>query len=198
MTCVVGLVSDGAVYLGSDSVSSDGHRKWTRRDPKVMLVGGGSGEHKMAAGICGSWRLRDVLQWEMSIEAPRAGVEVEKWVRTDFVSELRSKMKKAGALQVSHDVETLGHADFLLAAGDQLFFVGADLQIGFCEEWGDAIGSGLDIARGVLYDRRDQEEPMPKLLAALRAAAALITTVRGPFTIHRFAGGELTRVHEGD
>lgn len=197
MTCIVGIVHEGAVYLGCDSLSSDSHRKWTRTDPKVFLVGGGDGVHRMAAGICGSWRLRDVLQWEVELSAPRAGVSPEKWVRSDFLAEVRTKMRDGGALQKSDGVETLGWADFLLAAGDRLYYIGNDLHVGICEPWGDAIGSGVDIARAVLYDRREQSDPVEKLLAALRAAEALITTVRGPFVISRFAGGELAKVHEG-
>lgn len=203
MTCIVGIEGVREVFLGADSVSSDGHRKATRPSPdKIITIGGGAGDLRLAAAICGSWRMRDVMKHHLKVDPPRMGSEqdVNDWIAQEFIASLRKALKKHGCLQVNDGVERIAdRGSFILAAGARLFQVFEYFQLAEVEPWGAADGSGVDIARAVLYDRSRRPDPglaPVRLRAALEAAEELITTVRRPFHIFRFSGGELERVKE--
>lgn len=202
MTCIIGIEREGTVWLGADSLGVAGHCKATRKDRKVVPITNPAEGWHMAAGVCGSYRLRDVLRWELSLEAPRVGSSIERWVRRDFISALRTATRDGGCLTLKDSVEVLP-GNFLVAthssdAGGQLYMVDYDLQVGNVEPWGHSVGSGCDVAHGVLYSHRAAEDPERVLLEALRAAEALITSVRGPFLLYKLDASGLREVYEGE
>lgn len=61
MTCIVGLIEQGVIYLGGDSISVSSYNKTLNRDSKVFQRNG------LLLGTCGHIRLRNLLQYRLDI-----------------------------------------------------------------------------------------------------------------------------------
>ena len=61
MTCVVGLIEDNTIYLGADSLGSNGHSKSEYRFPKVFQNG------DFLIGYTSSFRMGQMLQYELDL-----------------------------------------------------------------------------------------------------------------------------------
>ncbi len=183
MTCIVGVVAkDGRVVMGADSCGSNGYSYSVGSNAKICRLGG---EHQpVLLGACGSFRMMDVLRHDVDLRPmhPKAE-ELEKWIRKELVVKLRAAFKSAGVLKKENEEESIP-GSFLLATEGHLFEFQRDLSIIRGEEWGLATGSGVYAARGALHALRKYDmTERDRVKAALSAAEATITTVRGPWQI---------------
>lgn len=187
MTCVVGVMVPGrGVWMGADSLGAAGHVAMRRRDPKVFRVG-----HVMI-GFTGSYRMGQALMFGWEPPAPPTGNPL-KWMCTDFVDSVRTRLGAAGVRQVENGVET-GH-EFLVAVAGELFGVDTDFQVRSREVPYDACGSGAEVALGALYAYREMQKPSCEEVApdyairlALSAAQELNSYVREPFRVMSTTG----------
>ncbi|HLZ20718.1 MAG TPA: hypothetical protein VKQ30_01160 [Ktedonobacterales bacterium] len=177
MTCVVGVVQDGVVYVGADSASVSGQylNVLTRR--KVFRL------DDMLIGVAGSLRLAQLVRYRLLSSKPphRADLDTEAFLATDFMDALRQCLKDGGHVQVSNTSDEETDSSLLVGYRGRLFtidetFTVCETQCGYI-----AIGSGQEPAMGALFATHD-EDPMARLVIALHAAEAFNTCVRGPFT----------------
>lgn len=181
MTCIVGVVHEGDVFLGGDSAATDGRfGQMTRRDRKVFRNG------DFVMGFTSSFRMGQLLAFEFSPPKPREGTDTMAYMVTDFIDAARARMKSGGYASIREGVEHGG--TFLVGFKGRLFHVFDDFQVGESEHGFDACGSGEDVALGSLWSTRALGDPGARLTDALRAAETFNAAVRGPFHYVRSGG----------
>jgi ATP-dependent protease HslVU (ClpYQ) peptidase subunit len=177
MTCIVGLTHEGSVFIGGDSLATAGYRRTIRTDEKVFLNG------PMLIGICGSARMKDLLQYSLVVPDHDPRTPVEKWMATTFINKVRECFKDGGFAEKWHDAEYGG--TFMVGYQGRLFTVYADYQIEASTESFSAIGSGRDLALGAMFvlDGVESSEPADKIKIALAAAEQFNAAVCRPFVV---------------
>ncbi len=181
MTCIAGLVEDERVYMGADSVGSDGHRYDLRSEPKIFKRRTNHGE--FIFGYTTSFRFGQLLQHSLRIPPHPKRFSDHKYMVTHFIDAVRECFKKGGWLHKKDEVESGGTA--LIGYHGQLWEMGGSFQIALVSKDGyGVVGSGIDGAKGALYIlQRLDLPPKERIMRALMAAEATIMTVRGPFRI---------------
>lgn len=178
MTCIVGIKHKNKVYIGADSCLSnpwtwnlDGGHKLFRNGPFLV-------------GVCGSCRLVDLLTYSLSL--PNKKIKKKntvKYMKTEFVENMRTMLNERGHNRKKDSVESLDGSDFLIGFNNKLFKVQGDLSVVKCPYY--ATGSGKEVALGSLYTTRKNKNPKKRILTALKAAEAVVPSVRGPFKIKK-------------
>ena len=178
MTCIVGMVDAkaGTVRLGADSASSNG---WTIRDTKTPKLCGFKYPHldpegdgfDLVLGYTSSYRMGQLLMQALTVPS-RGHDDVEKWVVTKFVPAVRDVFKTGGFAKVDSNVETGG--TFLLGIEGRLFEIQDDYSALEAIAPFGACGSGEAFAMGAMATGASIDD-------ALKVAAELTATVRGPF-----------------
>ena len=94
MTCIIGLLDGGKVYLGGDSCGSNGFMYENCNRPKVFKVG------EFIIGGTTSFRMLDLLEFSLVIPEgqPFANCNIDKFMRTVFVDTVRDCLKKGVSL----------------------------------------------------------------------------------------------------
>jgi hypothetical protein len=189
MTCIVGLVDRGKVYIGGDSAGIGGWNLTIRKDRKVFRNG------DFLIGGTASFRMIQLLQHAFKpptfdygmahdLEEDGEAFSIEKFMSTTFVDAIRQCFKDGGYAQKTNEQESGGQ--FLVGFRGHLFDIQSDYQVqeALCRY--DAIGCGLEVALGSLHatdgllETRTSQE---RLMTALEAAEYHNAGVRGPFYV---------------
>ena len=173
MTCIAGLIHDGAVYLGADSASCASWDITVRADAKVFANG------PYILGFTTSWRMGQLLRYAFTPPPPESA-DLHAFMCTAFIDGLRQCLKDGGWAEKDKDREAGGQ--FLVGIGRRLFIVSSDYQVGEPADPYAAVGCGASVALGALHatERRGMK-PEKRLGAALEAAERFSNGVRGPF-----------------
>lgn len=176
MTCIVGLVNEGKVYMGADSAGVGGLDIVTRKDPKVFLNG------EFLIGYTTSFRMGQILRYSFSPPKPREGVEPYKYMCTEFIDTLITALKDKGFAKVDNNVVRGGV--FLVGYRGSLFIIESDFQVGEVYKNYDSVGCGYAYALGSLYSTEKAGiGPKARVKLALAAAQEFSAGVREPFLI---------------
>lgn len=178
MTCVVGLEHEGSVYMGSDSMASDGWSQSISRLPKVFY------RTDYLIGYSSSFRMGQVLQYTPLPQWLMDGRECdseEQFLVTKVVESIRIAFKEAGFTTIENSQESGGH--FLIGFRSRLYHIANDFQVNSFAEGYAAIGSGEQYAIGALHATSNRMDPERRVLKALKAAEAHSTGVIGPFSV---------------
>lgn len=180
MTCIVGLVDNGTVYIGGDSAGSSNWQLIIRKDAKVFRNG------DFLIGACGSFRMIQLLRYAFKppvYEKPLFDDSSEYlscYMATSFIDGIRECLKSGGFAKKETEQESGGC--FLVGFQGRLFCIQSDYQVEEALCGYNAIGDGDDIARGSLYATQELQ-PNGRVLTALQAAQYHCTSVSAPFTI---------------
>lgn len=175
MTCIVGLVADGDVWIGGDSAGVDGYLGLTvRADQKVFRNG------DFIMGFTTSFRMGQLLAHTLTPPKRHSDVDPYVFMVTEFVSRVRDCLKTGGFARKENEVEKGG--TFLVGYAKRLFMVESDYQVGEMVDGYAACGCGADIALGSMHST-EKEEPHKRVKMALNAAERHSAGVRGPFKI---------------
>jgi ATP-dependent protease HslVU (ClpYQ) peptidase subunit len=174
MTCIVGLVQEGSVYMGGDSAAVSGLDLNLSAMPKVFVNGA------FLMGYTSSFRMGQLLQYAFS--PPERGLtqNLHAYMVTTFVDGVRDCLK-AGGYARKHDEEEEG-GQFLIGYSGHLFVIEMDYQVHESKDGYAAVGCGANIALGAMHVSSDAP-PRKRVLAALHAAEHFSAGVRGPFTM---------------
>lgn len=174
MTCIVAVADDGIVYMGADSASSAWGYNYvhSRKDAKVFKLG------EAVVGFTSSWRMGQVLHYELKLPEVPEGCELHEYMVRCFVPKLREAAKAAGALTTKEGTESLGQ--FLVGLRGRIFCVESDFGVGEYMQDYAACGCGMMCAEGALYAAA-LLPPLDRLRVALNAAAKHTEGVRAPF-----------------
>ena len=174
MTCIVGWIDNGTVWMGGDSAGVAGLSLTVRADTKVFKNG------PMVFGFTSSFRMGDLLRYALEVPDHDPRVEPRKYMATTFVNAVRSCLKDGGYASKSNEVESGGM--FLVGFKGQLYTVGSDYQVGVAEDGYDAIGCGCELALGSMFASTHMTGA-ERILLALKAAERFSAGVRGPFHV---------------
>ena len=173
MTCIIGLVSKGKVYMGGDSAGASG---WTVRpvqSPKVFKVG------PFIIGYTTSFRMGEILQYHLSVQA-QDGKSDHEYMVQQFAEAVRVALKEHGFAKVENNVE--GGGTFLVGYHGHLYSVGDDFQMTEHSDGYDACGCGKSFALGAMK-ALGELEPKARIRQALKIAAYFSGGVLPPFHI---------------
>lgn len=179
MTCIAALVEKGKVYMGADSAGVAGLRVNVRADSKIFTVGD---DPQMLIGVCGSFRVRDLLAH--SFDPPGINTEnLAEYMVREFVEAVRHLLHNAG-VSVKEDNEESIPAAFIVGFRGRLFTIETDLQVGESSDPFHAVGCGEEIALGSLHSTAGLGiKPRERILRALRASARYSGGVCAPFKV---------------
>ena len=176
MTCIVGLMEKGKVYMGGDSAGVGHYDVTIRAEPKVFR------KALFVYGVCGSFRLINILHTKF-VPPPIHTSNLYEYMATNFIDSLRSTLKDSGFASKDDEVESMGHGSFMVGMLGRLFHIGSDYQVGIPSDGYDAIGVADAYALGSLYGSKGT--PRKRVLLALQAAEKFNGAVRSPFVIER-------------
>lgn len=171
MTCIVGI-SDGVnVYMGGDRGSSDGTSILPLTRPKVKRCG------DYLIGYAGSQGIGELAHF---IDLPPINKNIEKTLRTTFISTLKAAIEEYGNASYLEDNST----DWLLGVNGRLFEISSeDWHIAEFEY--SAIGSGGNVALGSLHTSRNWKDNEKRIRYALQAAVDISPTCLDPIDIYK-------------
>lgn len=181
MTCVIGLINNGKVYMGADSAAVDGSHIRTRIDPKVFIV------DNFIIGFTSSFRMGQLLRYAFIPPEHAEGRNLYEYMVVPFINKVRHCLSGGGVAKNVDGIETGGV--FLVGYAGRLFKVDADYQIAEIRTPYNAIGSGEYYALGSLHTTGSISllsgviAPEDRIRRALEAAATFDATVRKPFII---------------
>lgn len=186
MTCIVGLEKGNTVWMGGDSAgtASNMHQR-IRGDKKVFIKG------EFIFGFCGSFRMGQLLQYNLVIPEHKAGQKDFEYLVNDFVSAVKlclSEGKEPAAKKEGASDSFEGA--FLIGYRGHLYGIQGDYQVSKPVLGFDSTGSGADIAIGAMHASTKTWSPKKRLIQALEASALNNAAVRPPFTIMRLKKGD--------
>ena len=175
MTCIVGLEHNGKVTIGGDSAGTNGWLQQTiRADMKVFPI------EEFAFGFTSSFRMGQLLRYKLHPPPFPENVDLESYMVTIFVDQVRQTLKDGGFAEKQHEVERGGC--FLVGIRGCLFTVDSDYQVGRSVDGYAAAGCGDDLALGALYATSlSNRSARWRLQTALEAAAKFSAGVAPPF-----------------
>lgn len=181
MTCIIGLVSGGRVYMGGDSAGVGGWYSLTvRSDPKVFV------NKDFVMGFTTSFRMGQLLRFKFVPPPVPEKKDPYAYMVTDFVEGVRTCLKTGGYLKKENDREEGG--DFLVGWRGVLYRIEGDMQVGIAGEPFDAVGCGHDLAKGAvaaLLTTRMYNRPRQLITRALEITEQHSAGVRGPFVVEK-------------
>ncbi len=178
MTCIIGLVNNGRVYIGGDSAGVDSHRLLytTRADEKVFQRG------QYLIGFTTSFRMGQVLRYGGSLPVPPDdSTELHKFMCTSFVDAIKLIFEDAGYGKKQGEEGDEG-GQFIIGVKGRLFIVHADYQIEETTEGFSSVGCGDMLAFGALAVTGHMA-PFDRITTCLNAVTRFSAGVRAPFLI---------------
>jgi ATP-dependent protease HslVU (ClpYQ) peptidase subunit len=183
MTCIVGMVENGKVYIAGDSAGVNSNFQSTvRADTKVFQVG------EFLFGGCGSFRMIQLLRYKLEAPARKECQEDYEYLVSDWLEAVRAVMKEGGCIEEDEGVESIP-GSFLVGYRGGLYEVDNDFQVAQSSDGMMACGCADDVALGSLYTSVNLRPNMPgmtpelMLQIALAAATNFSGGVRAPYII---------------
>lgn len=178
MTCIVGLIDEGKVYMGGDAAGTDARRfnQDIRVHPKVFK------RDKFLIGYTTSFRMGQLLEFKFRPPRYHPDDDVYKYMVLEFAEALRECFTKGGFAKKEKEQELGG--TFLVGFNGRLFMLYDDYQIAETKINYMACGCGDNFALGSLYTSDGVvKDPKKRIEKALEAATEFSAGVKGPFTI---------------
>ena len=180
MTCVVGMLSDGVVYMGADSAGVNSRFDRTvRKDSKVFFNG------DFLIGCTSSFRMIQLLRYKLNLPKYRPEEkDLFEYMVTDFIEEVRKCLKNGGYATNDKGEESGGN--FLVGINGRLFEIYSDYQVSESEFHCSAVGCGYAYALGAFHAADScvtNKSPDELITIALQAATKFSAGVCEPFTI---------------
>lgn len=179
MTCIVGLVHEGKVWIGADSAGSTEDFTAPRKDPKVFKLG------QYGIAYTESFRMGDILHY--GFKPPKFDpnkMPLEKFIRTKFIFAVKGAFVEGGYGKIDSSSQTASDKGgcFIVGIAGRLFNIGTDFQVGEYLHSYCADGSGYAYAYGSFFSTEGLN-PKDRVKMALKASAEFTPSVGGPFRI---------------
>jgi len=188
MTCIVGIIDNGKVWIGGDSAGVSGLDVTVRKDTKVFKNG------EFLIGYTSSFRMGQLLRFKFKppkYYPDQHNDNAYKYMCTDFIDAVKKCFKEDGYSRIKSN-EELGGC-FLVGFKGRLFEIESDFQVGESIDNYNSVGCGQDYAKGCIfsliqeYDRIEghhgKDAPKYVIEEALQAAEHFSGGVRSPFII---------------
>jgi ATP-dependent protease HslVU (ClpYQ) peptidase subunit len=174
MTCVVGLLSEGKVYMGCDTRS----RTITSNSEvvngffeKIFQKNG------FLFGICGNALYFNILKYRFNPPTRPTKVPELKYLKTLFVNKIQDCLKEAKYLEKDENVS-------ILLGSDKLYCIDSIYNVVEIKDPYFSIGSGSDYALRALEATRQLDlTPKERIELALKEACKFDNACSPPFII---------------
>jgi ATP-dependent protease HslVU (ClpYQ) peptidase subunit len=187
VTVVVGVRGHKGVILAADSAGTAwGGAQYQRKDAKTFAL-----SDTVAIAYCGSYRLGQLLRYNLDLPDLPLGKDEHEWAVKDFVPAIRKTLKDGGFLTITEGVEELSNSAFLLAVRHRLFAVDEDMQVAEDERPFVADGSGGTVALGHLHALLGDTYESIDDTRLLNIARAAVATASG---LNAYVAGKVTHV----
>ena len=169
MSCVIGLLHDGKLYMGADGVSTNS-----------------SGDHRPVHCEKIFWNGDYLIGFTGSIRTGQL-LKPNYFTPPNDIMELPDAMfehfDRKSVICIDEENCKIQQSNFLIGWKGRLYDVLIDFQLN--ETYGDynAIGSGAPYALGSLFTSRKVKSPEKRVLNALKSAAEFSFAVGEPYTI---------------
>ena len=166
MTCIIGYVHEGKVWMGGDSLITNGSVQKVLTQRKVFKRG------DMLIGVSGPARLIQLVRHELGFQSVSDTSKLETYesVLARFVEPLRELLKERGFLD-SEDGKDTTNSSILIGVHGRLFYLDSWLALVEHEDRFQAIGGANEVAIGA-FAALDQMQPRERILRALEIAGA--------------------------
>lgn len=179
MTCIVGYVEKGNVWIGADSQCTT---DWTKSELSE-LDGKVFKKNDILIGVAGSLRQAQLIKHCLTIPTKAENHTDYQYLCRQLVPDIIRCLKKNVAIEIKDD-RAYGELSFLLGYNGNLYLVDSSFAVVNTKENYNTTGSGGEVALGVLHCLEGVDIPVTeRLTRALKAAARFAIGVRGPFTI---------------
>lgn len=177
MTCIVGLVEDGHVYVGGDSAGVADWDIIVRNDKKVFV------NKDMIFGFTDSFRMGQIIQCCFSPPHHPHGKEDFDYLVSNFMDELMDIFEEKKYSKIENNQASGG--TFLLGYKEKLYKVHNDFQVEISAKNYNACGCGESFAMGAMHELSPNGNlaPEEKIEKALSVAAEFSAGVCGPFNV---------------
>lgn len=182
MTCIIGIVDKGDIYMGGDTQGTAGQLTLQRDLKKVFI------KNNMIFGPIGSPRAAQLIEYSFKIPQHPKKMSDMEYLTTIFINALRKCLKDGGYANISSNVEE-GN-DFILGYKGILYNIQNDYQVAKYTDNYHSVGSGMYFALGSLYTTRNEKDPIKRIKIGLETASFYDYGVREPFIIECLKGGE--------
>lgn len=178
-TCIVGIEHKGTVWVGSDTLATNGSEKLVLADAgKVFKIG-----EDILVGVAGDIRVRDVIRYDVTApERTDAEDDDQRYLVRCLIPELRLRLREAGAIWSENGSE---QAEFSILLGyrGHLYILDDDFSVLRGADGYYSVGSGCEYALGALTVVKGS--PHQRITRALEAACKFSPSCGGPFVIER-------------
>jgi len=183
MTLIVGMKEEsGKVWIGSDTLGSNGSHCYTRLDPKIFVKSG------YIIGFTSSYRFGQIIQHHVKFsenKKPKTDKHYKHIV--GIIEAIRKKVTEYGYAKVDNNQVFGGR--LLIGWKHNLFMMDSDFQYSESALNYSAVGSGYELALGSLYTTENTGmETKDRLLMALRSGSKFDPGVQEPFIIKNTNG----------
>lgn len=181
MTAVVAWYEEKnkTVYMGADSLGSDGFTGITRKDEKIFEV------EKFLIGGTSSFRMLQLLKYKLKPSKHPKDMDPYDYMVTYFVEDVRKLFKDHGYSSVNNNTEKGG--EFIVGYKGRIFVIQSDFQVAEPQDNFAAVGAGEYHCLAVLECEKYRVDftPESRLLKALHIAEKYCVGVGGPFVIKK-------------
>lgn len=174
MTCIVGMIDKGHVFIGADSAAVAG---WTRRKTQLRKV---FRRGPFLIGYTTSFRMGQLLEHQLEVPKQSDKESDMSFMVNRFIEATRGLLKERGFTKIESNNESGG--EFLVGYRGRLYSIASDFQVGEMAEGFDAVGSGSDFALGAMT-ALGHLTPKRRIIRALEIASEYNMGVCGPFVV---------------
>jgi len=176
MTCIIGLVHEGKVYMGGDSMAASGWDRSITALRKVFHVG------EFLVGYTSSFRMGQILEYHLNVRSPEEGESELRYMVVAFAEAVRACLKSNGYSTVQNNEEKGG--TFLVGYRGKLYCVANDFQVNPYAYNLGACGCGESYALGAMLALQETlVDPEARILRALKITETFSSGVVGPFYV---------------
>lgn len=178
MTCIVGLVSNNKIYLGSDSRATAGNHVVPSKVNKIFKK-----NDEIMMGIAGYVRVSDVLR-SLFIVPPKPESKTDlDYLQVEFVNSIRACLESVKIIINDSGMAMMGDSSMILVYKNKLYNIDNSFSVMEFPEY-TCIGSGQDYAYGSLETTSKMKVSGRKRVElALEAACKFDTGCALPFNV---------------
>ena len=174
MTCIVGVVDKGRVWIGADSCGSNGWNRAPYLARKVFKRG------EFLIGYTTSFRMGQLIEHCLEVRPRQEKESSDAFMTIAFAGALRECLKEHGALKVESGVESCG--TMLVGYRGELFLVEDHFHALRSANGYAAVGIGYMVALGALA-ATTHWRPRSRVMNALRISGEHCEGVGPPFHV---------------
>lgn len=183
MTAIVAVRDERrkVIYVGADSLASNGLQCSRVSDPKIFTKG------EFTIAYAGSFRSGQVIAYRFQpTPLPKAHGRLLPYMVNEFGDALRESLGKAGRIRKEMEQESAWPLEFLVAVRGRIFAIQEDFSVLEPSAGYAAAGSGESFCIGSLHSTGGLGiHPEKRIRLALEAAAHHDPNVGAPFVIKK-------------